>query len=124
MKDRQLIFIYNANSDAFSVIKDSIDKIKTGKSQCSLCNATWGVFNVKPSWSAKEKQIKIPFVYYHRDDMPNLISKFLKENNLLLPAVLLRENDKFKLLVSNKHLDKCDGSDDCIWNLLKASGYL
>ena len=119
--NKKLIFIYNAKSDTVSGIKDSIQKIKTGKSECSLCTATWTAFNVKPSWSEKEKKIKIPFVYYHRDDMPEEVEDFLEENNISLPTVLLGEDGKFSELVSKENLDKCEGNDDCVWNLLKAS---
>lgn len=119
--NKKLIFIYNAKSDTVSGIKDSIQKIKTGKSECSLCTATWTAFNVKPSWSEKEKKIKIPFVYYHRDDMPEEVEDFLEENNISLPTVLLGEDGKFSELVSKENLDKCEGNDDCVWNLLKSS---
>ena len=119
--NKKLIFIYNAKSDTVSGIKDSIQKIKTGKSECSLCTATWTAFNVKPSWSEKEKKIKIPFVYYHRDDMPEKVENFLEENNISLPTVLLGEDGKFSELVSKENLDKCEGNDDCVWNLLKSS---
>ena len=119
--NKKLIFIYNAKSDTVSGIKDSIQKIKTGKSECSLCTATWTAFNVKPSWSEKEKKIKIPFVYYHRDDMPEEVEDFLEENNISLPTVLLGEDGKFSELVSKENLDTCEGNDDCVWNLLKSS---
>ena len=119
--NKKLIFIYNAKSDTVSGIKDSIQKIKTGKSECSLCTATWTAFNVKPSWSEKEKRIKIPFVYYHRDDIPEKVENFLEENNISLPTVLLGEDGKFSELVSKENLDKCEGNDDCVWNLLKSS---
>lgn len=122
MEEKQLIFIYNANSDVYSSIKDSIAKVRNGRSECSLCTATWNAFNVKPSWRDREKKIKIPFVYYHRDDMPKEVSEFVSEDNIVLPTVLIRENDTLKVLVSNEHLDRCEGNDDCVWNLLKSSG--
>ena len=55
--NKQLIFVYNANSGVYSSIKDSVQKIKTGKSECSLCTTTWSAFNVKPSWTEKEKRL-------------------------------------------------------------------
>jgi len=119
--NKKLIFIYNAKSDTISGIKDSIQKIKTGKSECSLCTATWSAFNVKPSWSEKEKKIRIPFVYYHRDDMPEEVEDFLKKGDIDLPTVLIKEDEKFSELVSKENLDRCEGNDDCVWNLLKAS---
>ena len=119
--NKQLVFVYNAKSDIASGVKDSIQKIKTGKSECSLCTATWDAFNVKPSWTEKEKKIKIPFVYYHKDDMPEGLVKFLKSSDLDLPSVLIQEHDNFSEIVSKEKLDRCEGNDDCVWNLLKAS---
>ena len=121
MEKTQLIFIYNANSGVVAGIKDSVQKIKTGKSKCSLCTATWSAFNVKSSWRAKEKQIKVPFVYYHRDDMPEDISNFVEEQKVLLPVVLIKENDKLRILIPSDRLDRCVGNDDCVWNQLKAA---
>ncbi len=104
-----------------SAVRDSVKKVRTGKSECSLCTATWDAFNVKPSWTQKEKRIKIPFVYHHRDDMPEEVENFVNKNDIKLPTVLIEEDKKFRELVSKEHLDKCDGNDDCVWNLLKAS---
>lgn len=118
--NKKLIFIYNAKSDTVSGIKDSIQKIKTGKSECSLCTATWDAFNVKPSWTQKEKRLKIPFIYYHKDDLPNDLENYLEVNKIGLPSVLIQEDRKYSELVSKEHLDKCEGNDDCVWNLLKA----
>lgn len=116
--NKKLIFIYNAGSDVASAVRDSIKKVKTGKSECSLCTATWTAFNVKPSWREKEKRIKIPFTYYHRDDIPAEVENFIKESNIELPTVLIEENGKYRELVSKEHLDKCEGNDDCVWKLL------
>ena len=116
--NKQLIFIYNAGSDVASAVRDSIKKVKTGKSQCSLCTATWNAFNVKPSWTEKEKRIKIPFTYYHKNDMPKELEGFLKKEKVKLPTVLIKENGEFSELISKDHLDKCDGNDDCVWKLL------
>ena len=118
---KQLIFIYNAGSDVASAVRDSVQKVKTGKSQCSLCTATWGAFNVKPSWAEKERTIKIPFTYYHKDDMPKELEDFLKEEKIKLPTVLMKEEGEFSELISKDRLDKCEGNDDCVWNLLMAS---
>ena len=116
---KKLIFVYNANSDVMSSVRDSIKKVKTGKSECSLCTATWDAFNVKPSWTEKEKRLKIPFTYYHRDDLPGDLGIHLKINNIDLPSVLIQEEGKYRELVPKEHLDKCEGNDDCVWNLLK-----
>ena len=117
--DKKLIFIYNAGSDVMSAVRDSIKKVKTGKSECSLCTATWNAFNVKPSWTEKEKRLKIPFNYYHRDDLPEDLERHLRISNIELPSVLIQEEGKYRELVPKEHLDKCEGNDDCVWNLLK-----
>jgi hypothetical protein len=121
MKKTQLIFIYNADSGVSAGIKDSIQKIKTGRSECSLCSATWVAFNKKTSWSEKEKRLKVPFVYYHRDDMPEDISNFIQERNISLPAVLINEKGGLRVLVPSNRLDRCVGNDDCVWLQLKAA---
>ena len=118
--NKQLIFVYNANSDVKSVLRDGIKKLRTGKSECSLCTATWDAFNVKPSWKVKEKRLKIPFTYYHRDDLPIDLESYLNTNSIELPSVLIQEEGAYRELIPKEHLDNCEGNDDCIWNLLKA----
>lgn len=117
--ERKLIFIYNADSGLEASIKGSVQKLKTGKSECSLCTATWGVFNKKASWSEKEKKLKIPYKYYHRDDQSTDIQGFLVQNKIALPTVLLGENGNLRQLVTNNQFDRCQGDEVCVWNLLK-----
>ncbi|MCH7541512.1 hypothetical protein IH981_01910 [Patescibacteria group bacterium] len=120
MGNKQLIFIYNAGSDFFSQAKDLTDKITKGKTQCSLCNATWDVFNKKASWSEKEKRLKIPYKYLHKDELSEDIVDYLRANDKSLPTVLLQENNSFRELVNKYQLDKCAGNVTCVWNILRS----
>ena len=119
MENKELIFIYNANSDFWSQAKDLVAKITKGKTQCSLCNATWALFNKKKTWLNKEKQIKIPYQYIHKDQLEGSIKNYLDQSNINLPSVLLKEGSNYRELVNSGQLDECDGNESCVWNLLR-----
>lgn len=119
MENRELVFIYNANSDFWSQAKDLTSKITKGKTTCSLCNATWALFDKKKYWSQKEKQIKIPYRYLHKDKIDSDIKTYLVQNNKSLPSVLLKEGTSYRELINKYQLDKCDGNESCVWNLLR-----
>ena len=119
MENKELIFIYNANSDFWSQAKDLVAKITKGKTPCSLCNATWAVFDKKKTWSEKEKKIKIPYRYFHKDQLEGGIKNYLEQSNINLPSVLLKEGSNYRELVNSDQLNKCDGNESCVWNLLR-----
>ena len=81
MENKELVFIYNADSDLRSQAKDLTLKITKGKTACSLCNATWAIFDKKKYWSEKEKKIQIPYRYLHRDQLDGDIKSYLDQNN-------------------------------------------
>lgn len=120
MENKELVFIYNADSDWLSQAKDLRDKLTKGKTSCSLCNATWAVFDKKKYWSEKEKKIKIPYRYLHRDQLDGDIKSYLDQNNKSLPSVLLKEGTSYRELINRHQLDKCDGNESCVWNLLRS----
>ena len=120
MENKELIFIYNANSDFWSQAKDLTAKITKGKTQCSLCNATWALFDKKKTWSEIEKKIKIPFRYFYQDQLDYDIKTYLDLNNKSLPSVLLKEGVSYRELVNSDQLDDCDGNESCVWNLLRS----
>ena len=53
--------------------------------------------------------------------MPEGLVNFLRSNNLDLPSVFIQEDDNFSEIIPKEKLDRCEGNDDCVWNLLKAS---
>ncbi len=120
METRELVFIYNADSDFIAQAKDLKDKVTKGKTSCSLCNATWAVFDKKKYWSEIEKQIKIPYKYLHRDKLSDQIKNYLNKSNKKLPSILLKEGENYRELVNSAQLDKCDGNESCVWNLLRS----
>lgn len=120
MENKELIFIYNADSDFWSQAKDLTLKITKGKTACSLCNATWAVFDKKKYWFQKEKQIKIPYRYLHRDQLDAGIKSYLDQNNKSLPSVLLKEGTSYRELINKHQLDKCNGNESWVWNLLRS----
>ena len=56
--ERELILVYNADSDLFSLIKDALHKILSPSTyQCNLCSLTFGMIGMRDEWKALRKQL-------------------------------------------------------------------
>jgi hypothetical protein len=82
------IFLYNADSGAVAALLDSLRKLSRTREVCSLCAVTHGMVRKRKAWREVECSLGFPSVYYHRDEMPKDVAKFVQTNRLRLPAVL------------------------------------
>lgn len=111
MKKEELIFIYNANSDFFSNMKDFAYKIISPKTyQCNLCNISYGNLGMKEKWKNFISNLDIKTEFLHKDE-------FLKKYNLRtinFPAAFIKNNKGMKLLISNEEINSCENLDELI----------
>ena len=73
MNEKKLVFVYNADSGAISLVKDFWKKILRPSSyECNLCMQTFGAFSMKKDWKkilAQVLQGEIPIhnaLKYHQ----------------------------------------------------------
>ena len=69
MKEQELIFVYNANSDLFSTVTDFAHKLLSPSTyNCNLCALTYGNFTIKQEWKSFIEELAIKTVFLHKDE--------------------------------------------------------
>jgi hypothetical protein len=119
---RKIIFVYNADSGRLAAMLDSVKKAVGSAKACSLCTITHGLVSKKVEWGDVENQLGFPVEYYHRDDMPPAIRRFIQKAELDLPVVLLKNSDgTFTVAVPPDALQSCTGDPTCLQGKLAAA---
>lgn len=100
---KELIFVYNANSDKLSLAKDYVHKIVSpGTYKCNLCKITYGGLGMKKEWGEFLKTLKISFSFLHKDEF----KKVYPDIKIKLPVVFVKQNGNLKMLVSASEINK------------------
>jgi hypothetical protein len=116
---KQLIFIYAAKSDILSNVPGSIKKMLGGSSSCSLCNITHGAIKEKRTWSEFISTLSPAPIVYHKDEVTKEVQSYLTDNNVQLPVVLEKNENEYKVVFNHEKLNKCDGKEECLIELIK-----
>ena len=111
---KELILVYNADSGFFNVIKDGLHKILSPKTyQCNLCALTYGSVLMKNEWKEFIDKLKIPSKFLHRDEFIRELESHPNHlENVKLPAIFLRVDDKISLLVGSDEINKAKTLDE------------
>lgn len=105
---KQLIFVYNANSDLFSILTDFAHKILSPSTyQCRLCALTYGNFSVKQQWKSFVENFPIKTAFLHKDE-------FEKQYKIqpALPAVFISLNEKVREIITKQEIESCQSSEE------------
>lgn len=102
----ELIGVYNADGTVLGEISYWVGA-RMGRTHCSLCEITHGLFAEKDEWRACERSLAIPFRTYHRDDAP---SDVLDVAQGRFPIVLRRSAEGLAVVMSPEDLERFDGS--------------
>lgn len=119
---QRVIFIYNADAGRLAAMLDSVKKAAGSEQACSLCSITHGLFAEKENWADVDRSLGVATEYFHRDDMAEPASSFVRDQDLGLPVILL-ENDTGSLAVAvnSDALQNCGGDPACLQTLLHAA---
>lgn len=114
LKNKALIFVYNANSGVHNSLLDSVHKILSPKTyECNLCELTFGVLSEKRKWKAFRKQSDIEMVFLHKEDYQRKFkSKFEKLHDL--PVILYQDNYDLSLLMGKEELNQIEDIETLI----------
>jgi hypothetical protein len=108
-KEGALLFVYNADSGAFSGIKDYLHKLTTPATyECHLCGLTYGNLGMKNEWKEFLDDFDIEVEFQHRDEFRELYPKVPYE----LPAAFIRGRRGISLLISAKEINACKTLQD------------
>lgn len=117
--NNQLIFIYKADAGLVPDVTGAVKKAFTGTSGCTLCNATYGIATEKGDWKAFRESLTPAPIFYHRNEIPKDVQSYLQKQKLELPIVLRESGTGYEIVLSTEELATCDGSSECLINLLK-----
>ena len=102
----EFIGIYDADSTLRGEISYWIGA-RLGRSHCSLCDITHGVFTQKKEWAQCASTLSVPFVTFHRNDAPQDVLDVAAGQ---FPIVLARRNQSLTIALMPSTLDEFKGS--------------
>lgn len=114
-----IVFIYNAKSGIIADMADTVRKLVSGKTDCSLCSMTFGAMKENSEWVHFRESLEVPTAFYHKDDMPEEVAEYVQNENVTLPVILSRKGPDIEVLVSSDGLDGCELDVTCLIDLLK-----
>lgn len=102
----EFIGVYDADSTLIGEVSYWIGA-RLGRTHCSLCELTHGLFTQKSEWKACATTLGVPFHTFHRDDAPTDV---LTAINGAFPAVLIRTNDGLSVILTKQALESFNGN--------------
>ena len=109
INEKKLIFIYNADSGAASVVKDFWKKILRPSSyECNLCLQTFSLFNMKKSWKGFIQNLEIETEFLHRDEF----EEKYEINDAKYPSAYIQENGDFTLFITQDEMNAVKTIDE------------
>jgi hypothetical protein len=105
--DRELIFVYNADSGIFNSISDWSHKAFAPDTyQCNLCKVTHGNFGMYGEWRKFVRKLDIKKRFLHRNQLagkyPHALFQYKEP---AFPVILLREEQKIEPLLTADELN-------------------
>lgn len=101
----EFIGVYDADSTLVGEVSYWIGA-RLGRTHCSLCELTHGLFTQKSEWKACATTLGVPIHTFHRDDAPTDV---LAAINGAFPAVLVRTNDGLSVILTKQALERFNG---------------
>jgi hypothetical protein len=103
--DKELIFIYNADSGLSSGLKDYFHKaFRPSTYQCNLCAVTYGPLGQKRSWTNFTENLKIPVRFLHKDEFKEEFNKA----DAKFPSAYLNDNNGLKLIIAKEEMENVE----------------
>ena len=101
--NKKILFVYNADSNPFSMIKDMVTKVIAPKSyQCNLCAITYGPVSMKNEWKKFLDTLPQEKVFLHKDEFQ---TKYPKQKDTTLPVVFIDTDNELKILISSDEIN-------------------
>ncbi len=103
-KNEHLIFVFNADSDTISTIKDFFHKmVKPSTYSCNLCAVSYGRFGMKKEWTeyVSDLEEKVDVKFFHKDEFQESYSL----PDAKYPCAYFLKNNTIKLFISQEEMN-------------------
>lgn len=100
--------IYDADATLIGEVSYWIGA-RLGRTHCSLCELTHGLFTVKREWKECRLSLGVPFSAYHRNDAP---ADALAAADGAFPVVLERTAAGLSVFLTSADLEELSGSTE------------
>ena len=100
----EFIGVYDADGTIVGEVSYWIGA-RLGRTHCSLCELTHGLFTVKREWRECSTSLGVPFTTWHRDDAPVEVIAAID----VFPAVLARRGDSLSVIIDADTLESFAG---------------
>ncbi|OED39555.1 hypothetical protein AB832_03980 [Flavobacteriaceae bacterium (ex Bugula neritina AB1)] len=112
--NRELLFVYNANSSILNKYIDLAHKIISPTTySCDLCALTHGSFSEKKEWKEFRENTSHIFRFQYKNDF---IASYKNEKyqKFQFPVILERKKDDFHIVLDAKKLKSMQSAEDLI----------
>jgi hypothetical protein len=107
-----LIFAYDADSGFFVSFKDHLKRmIAGGKHKCILCRLTYGKVFMKRVWRDFLDNLSYQKIFFHKKEFRRAHPEF---TYLELPAILLKDENGIKVLITAQEISSTEDVDALI----------
>lgn len=100
----ELIGVYDADGTIVGEVSYWIGA-RLGRTHCSLCELTHGLFATKREWRECSTNLGVPFITWHRDDAPAEVLAAID----VFPAVVARRGDSLTVVIDAGTLESFAG---------------
>jgi hypothetical protein len=100
-----LIGVYDADGSFAGEIRYWVGA-RLGRTHCSLCEITHGLFREKSEWRDCRDSLNVEFSTFHRDDAPDDVLEVCKHQ---LPVVVARCDDDLLVILGPEELETLGG---------------
>ena len=110
-----LVFVYNANSGLFNALSDLARKTFAPETYaCRLCALTYSTFGMRREWKDFLESLDRPLEFLHANELRAKHGV----TDMPLPAVLLIEDGRPKVILAAAAINRCRTLDDLMRLLL------
>ncbi|MFX1478682.1 MAG: hypothetical protein ACFFCI_11190 [Promethearchaeota archaeon] len=109
IKNKKVIFVYNADSRVVSVVKDFWKKILRPSSyQCNLCMQTFSVFGVKKDWKQFIASLEVEAEFLHKDEF----EEKYKIPDAKYPSAYIQDNGSLNLFITKNEMNEVNSLEE------------
>lgn len=109
--NKEIIFVYNANSDWFSMLTDYVHKnLSPSTYQCNLCKLTYSA-TMHKDWKKFIESLPYEVSFLHKNELEK---EFPEYKDVDLPVMFKKVDDNLEIAVSAEEISKPETLDELI----------